>query len=87
MPLMGADAADDYVENPHFGDANLSESHLVAHRLFEINHHIVAISGFSVYQRHQRPSNRQIPTVPDERDWFSKNFGEVGNREAAEAAR
>jgi len=58
---MGADAADDYVENPHFGDANLSESHLGAHRLFEINHHILAISGFSVYQRLQRPNNRRIP--------------------------
>src|SRR5690348_12017597 len=56
---MGADATDDYVENPHFGDANLNESHLGAHRLFEINHHIVAISGFSVYQRLQRPRDLQ----------------------------
>src|SRR5689334_21448171 len=44
-----------------FWDANLGESHLGAHRLFEINHYIVAISGVGVHQRLQRPSNRQIP--------------------------
>src|SRR5689334_25215902 len=41
------------------------------------------ISGVSVHQRHQRPSNRQ---AANNYRLVLRNFGEVGNREAAEAA-
>src|SRR5690242_2326026 len=60
--------------SPAFGSVMKSVNHVV------LSAASACISGIS------GPAIAKFPTAPDEPDWFFRNFGQVGNREAAEAA-
>jgi len=80
---MGAEAADDYEKRPDFLGRESREAGRIqsgyspaCRSVMKSINHVVSISGFSVHQRLQRPSNRRI----------ANNSKRVGDREAADAA-